>query len=989
MTPERWQRVKGVLDQALELKPARRSAFLDQACNGDQSLQREVESFLTGDSDGNEGFLEKPWGGAAITEDEIQSWVGRRIGSYEVIEMIGEGGMGSVYRGARADEQYKKQVAIKVVKQGLDTPFALARFRSERQILANLEHPNIARLLDGGTTDAGLPYVVMELVDGLPIDEYCESHKLSIDERLHLFRTVCLAVQYAHQHMVIHRDLKPGNILVTVEGIPKLLDFGIAKILDPESFPGGAEATISLMRMLTPEYASPEQVRGETITTASDVYSLGVVLFVLMTGSLPFQFDNRSPDAIARVICDTEPPKPSTAVRRTTKAASGTDAQQATGKRLITSLVDSPERLSKRLRGDLDNIVLMALRKDPRRRYASAEQFAEDIRRHLESLPVMARRDTAGYRASKFIIRHRAGSAAAAATAVLLLAALFVTVHEARTARQQAHIAQQQAEMAREHRARAEKRFNDVRKLANSLLFELHDAIQDLPGSTPARKLIVEKSLEYLDSLSAESSDDPGLLRELATAYERVGELQGHYLASNLGETANSLVSYQKALNIRRRLGEQKNAEWQDRLSLAEMYRQMSSQMLAVGNARSALESIQSATAIAESMSKLKPDDSEVLYELAYDHRILGHIQTNAFFASQDDLAAALESFKNARAADESMLHIDPSSISAQRSFADDSLFIANTETDLDRRPDALEDFNRSLQGFLSVSHRSNAIKDHRKIAVIYNHIAIFYDNAGNLKLTLANYQKGLSIYRKLAVEDPKNVLLQQGLAIAYVNVGYAKARLGNLADGFADMQHGLTIMNAIFNADPNAEQRSIVAQMHISLADSLGDTNRFPEARSEYGMALHIFEDMHPGANNIDALTYMAACKVGIADAQRRSGDARSAATNFHAALTLTKSHLKSIDHGALHNAADAYAGLGDIESAWALQSPLNARRAHWKKAVRWYRQGLEMWNQLPPFARVDSYRFRAAEVTKRLQEARSELAKLPASSELPIDGP
>jgi len=411
--------------------------------------------------------------------------------------------------------------------------------------------------------------------------------------------------------------------------------------------------------------------------------------------------------------------------------------------------------------------------------------------------------------------------------------------------------------------------------------------------------------------------------------------------------------------------------------------------MIAAGNARSALESIESATSITESMSRLKSDDANLLYEVAYDYRVRGQIQSNGFFASQNDLASAQESFKKARAVDERMLAIDSNNINAQRNFADDTLYLANTETDLDQRPDALEDFNRSLQGFLSLSHRSNAIKDQRKVAVVYNHLAIFYDAAGNLTLTLANYQKGLSIYKKLAVQDPKNVLLQQGLAIAYVNVGYAKARLGNSAGGLADMHHGLTIMNPIFNADPNAEQRSMVAQMHINVADSLADTSRFPEAGREYGIALHIFEDMHPDSNDVDALTYMAACKVGMADAQRRLGDLRSAATNFRAALTLTKPHLKSTDHGPLHNAADAYVGLGDIESAWALQSPLNGRRAHWEKAVRWYQQGLEMWNQLPPFARVDSNRFRAAEVTKRLHEAESELAKLSRSPEQSIDGP
>jgi eukaryotic-like serine/threonine-protein kinase len=970
MTPERWQQIKGVLDQVLELKPPQRPAFLHRVCDGDHSLQREVESLLAGDSDGKEGFLAKPRISATITEDETRSWVGRRIGPYEVLEMIGEGGMGSVYRAARADEQYKKQVAIKVVKRGLETPFALARFRAERQILANLEHSNIARMLEGGTTESGLPYVVMEMVDGVPIDKYCEAHTLSIEARLRLFRTVCLAVQHAHQHLTVHRDLKPGNILVTADGTPKLLDFGIAKILDPESLPGGAEATISFLRLLTPEYASPEQVRGDAITTASDIYSLGVVLFRLLTGHHPYVFDSRSPDAIARVICDTEPPKPSTVVRLQDKSAPGRATSQLDETRTIGAGYESTRALSRRLQGDLDNIVLMALRKEPQRRYPSAEQFAEDVRRHLESMPVVARNNTVEYRVSKFVARHKAGTAATVVAIVFLLVALVVALYEAGVARRQ-------AEIAREQRTRAEKRFNDVRHLANSLLFDLHDAIQDLPGSTPARKLLVEKSLGYLDNLSAESSDDVGLLRELATAYERVGELQGHYLANNLGETSNSLVSYQKALNIRRRLSEQKSAEWQDRLRLAEIYRRTAVQMIAVGNARSALESIQSATTITESMATLKSDDANVLYELAEDYRVRGHIQSNGFFASQNDLVAAQGSFNEARAIDERILATDPNSINAQRSVADDALFLANTETDLDQRSDALDNYVRSLRGFVSVSQLSNAIKDQRKVAVVYNHLAIFYDAAGNVPLTLANYQKGLSIYKKLAVQDPRNVLLQQGLAIAYVNVGDAEARLGNSAGGFADMYQGLTIMKTILNADPNAEQRSIVAQMHISLANNLAGTRRFPEAGREYGIALHIFEDMHPDSNDVDALTYIAACEVGIADAQRRSRDLRSAAANFQAALTLTKPRLNSTDHGPLHNAADAYAGLGNIESAWALQSPLNERRAHWEKAVRWYQHAVEMWDLLPPFARVESNRFRAAEVKKCLQEAESELDK------------
>ena len=967
MNAERWQQVRSVLEAALPLDSAQRRAYLDRACASDQSLRDEVESLLDADQEA-QSFLQLPIDlRLKHAQQESAFWVGRRIGSYEITEIIGEGGMGAVYRAARADEQYQKQVAIKIVKRGLSTPFALARFRAERQILATLEHPNIARLLDGGTTDNGVPYIVMELVEGKPIDEYCAANQLSIEQRLRLFRTVCLAVQYAHQHLVVHRDLKPGNILVTADGTPKLLDFGIAKILDTGLFRAGAEPTVSFLRMLTPEYASPEQVRGETVTTASDVYSLGVVLFLLLTGRHPYQFDRRSADSIVRAVCDTEPLKPSTAARPTAKIGSSRDSKPSASERTLAAEGYLSNKLSNRLRGDLDNIVLMALRKEPQRRYASAEQFAEDIRRHLENLPVAARNDTVGYRASKFVARHKVGTAATATAVVALLAAMFVAVYEAR-------IAEQQAEVAREQRARAEKRFNDVRKLANSLLFDLHDTIQDLPGSTPARKLIVQESLEYLDSLSAES-DDPSLLRELATAYERVGELQGHYLADNLGETSNSLVSYRKALDLWRRLAEEENSDWQDHLSLAEMYRRMASQTLMVGNTGSAVEFIHSATAITESLSRLRENDPKVLSELAYDYKVRGHIQSNAFFASQDDLGAALESFKQATATDERLLALDQNNISAQSSVADDRLLIANTEKDLDQRLDSLANYNRALQGFLSVSHRSNAVRDRRKVAVVYNHLAIFYGDAGNWKLASENYQKGLGIYKELAAQDPKNVLVEQGLAIAYVNAGDARAMLGYPREGLADIYRGLRIMGSILSADPNAEQRGVFAQMHITLANDLAGTNRYSDARREYEVALRILEDMRPDANDVVGLTSVAECKVGIADAQRHLGDLHSAATNFRAALSLTSSSLKPTDHGTVHNAIDAHMGLGDIETAWALQSPSTEQSVHWENAVRWYQQGFEMWNQLPPYARLDSRRFRAAEVKKRLQEAQSNL--------------
>jgi eukaryotic-like serine/threonine-protein kinase len=309
MTPERWQQVRGVFDHVASLPSAERSAYLDQACSADPDLRREVESLLLAHHEAGTEFLNTPAINLSRPAPPAPSRVGRRIGAYNILEEIGRGGMGEVYRAGRADGQYEKEVAIKLVRGGYNTASVLERFRHERQILASLDHPNIARLLDGGTTDEGLPYLVMELIEGTPIDQYCDALKLGVNERLHLFVQVCSAVQYAHQRLVIHRDIKPGNILVTKEGVPKLLDFGIAKILDP-----AASAATTVAGPMTPEYASPEQIRGEPITTATDVYSLGVVLYQLLTGHSPYPKNTSAPHEFARAICEIEPERPSAVV---------------------------------------------------------------------------------------------------------------------------------------------------------------------------------------------------------------------------------------------------------------------------------------------------------------------------------------------------------------------------------------------------------------------------------------------------------------------------------------------------------------------------------------------------------------------------------------------------------------------------------------------------------------------------------------------------
>jgi tetratricopeptide (TPR) repeat protein len=388
VTPERWRQVKAVLDGALEKRPAERAAFVATACEDDSELRREVESLLVYELESTD-FIEEPLFGRFTGGPEGLA-EGQRVGPYRIVREIGRGGMGAVYLAARADEELDQRVALKLVGLGSAAEI-VRRFRAERQILAHLVHPNIARFLDAGTAEDGRPYFVMEYVEGRPIDEY--AGKLPLRERLALFREVCATVHFAHQNLVVHRDLKPGNILVTGDGAPKLLDFGIAKLLDP----GGTDPGLSELglRPMTLKYASPEQVRGEPITTASDVYSLGVLLHVLLTGRSPYAAAADDRPALERAILQGETVRPSEVVEKREEA--------------------------RRLAGDLDTIVLRAMDPEPGRRYASAEQLAADVQRYLDGLPVLARKNTAGYRMGKFVRRHKLGVTAAAAMLLLVL----------------------------------------------------------------------------------------------------------------------------------------------------------------------------------------------------------------------------------------------------------------------------------------------------------------------------------------------------------------------------------------------------------------------------------------------------------------------------------------------------------------------------------------------------------------------------------------
>lgn len=432
------------------------------------------------------------------------------IGPYRLVSELGKGGMGTVYLAERDDDEYKTAVAIKVLHGGLETPESVARFRDERQIMASLKHPGIVSLLDGGSTEDRLPYLVMEYVVGAPLLQWADAQHLDVIARVKLFRKVCAAVAFAHQKLVVHRDIKPGNILVTNDGEPKLVDFGIAKLLDPTA--GREASTRTGMRLLTPEYASPEQVRGEPVTTATDVYALGAVLYELLAGAPPQQLTGEGIEGL-RLMIEAEPRWPSVAC---------------------------PVSRRRAIAGDLDNVILKALQKEVAQRYASVEQFSEDLGRYLDGLPVLARASTWSYRVGKLVRRRRGVLAVALLVLASLSTAMVVSIGQARRADEEAK--------------QAQKRFDEVRRLANSMLFEVDDKIADLEGATAARELIVQRALEYLNSLAAEADDDPALERDLATAYVKIGEIQGSTMVPNIGRPRAGLESYAEARRILDRL---------------------------------------------------------------------------------------------------------------------------------------------------------------------------------------------------------------------------------------------------------------------------------------------------------------------------------------------------------------------------------------------------------------------------------------------------
>ena len=690
--------------------------------------------------------------------------------------------MGRVYRAARSDEAYHRQVALKIVNRGMDTEFILRRFRNERQILAGLDHPNIARLHDGGTTADGLPYFAMEFIEGKDLLAWCDAHRLSITSRLNLFLDVCGAVAYAHRNLVVHRDLKPSNIFVTAEGVPKLLDFGLAKILNADVSSRTAEVTGMDARLLTPEYASPEQVRAERITTASDIYSLGVILYEVLTGRRPYRLKSREPGEIARAVCEQEPEKPSAAVARVEEPP----AYEDDGPPPVTAASASarrdtdPARLQRRLRGDLDNIVLMCLRKEPERRYASIESLAEDLRRHLDGRPVRARGSAFTYRAGKFVRRNRVAVAAGAFVGAALVVSLAVSLRQTRVALAESRL--------------AERRFQQVRKLAHTFLFDVHDAIAELPGSTKARSLVVTEGLSYLDSLAREAGGDRDLKAELATAYMRVAEVQSGVGAANEGDSVSALASLKKAIALREELAAAHPQETGARDDLAEAQIRMSGLLAKIGNLDEAIGWGRRAVANRESVLARSPSDPAAEARLG---------------ATQQRLAWP---------------------VSASGKPVEARALLEQSVAHLEKAAHA-----PGPPGWLQ-----------QAVAYSYQDLAETWERTGDYARALENYEKARILSEAILATDPLNTRARLRLVFTLGDISFSHRMLGEIPRAFRALERSMPLAEELAAEDArNAQAKSALGMTRLLLGETLGADGRATEALAQFGAAATIFEAM------------------------------------------------------------------------------------------------------------------------------------------------
>jgi tetratricopeptide (TPR) repeat protein/predicted Ser/Thr protein kinase len=790
MPENSWNKVEELFLAALELPSAERTAFLEQECGSDLELRQEAESLLAADAVDGRGI-------ALIVEDaaaslfEHDAMTGKRLGAYRVVQEIGRGGMGVVYLAVRADQVFERHVAVKIVKRGVDTDAVLGRFRHERQILAVLNHPNIAGLMDGGTSADGRPYFVMEYVEGRPIQEFCREHELTIRQRCELFRKVCEPVTYAHRNLVIHRDLKPANILVTAEGSPKLLDFGIARLLSLD--PG--ENTVGQTRSgsaLTPAYASPEQRRGEAVNTSTDVYSLGAVLFEILTG--------QTPPANRDLSVERPIGKPSEAVQ--------------------------DRRLRGDLAGDLDNIVLKATHPEQERRYQSVDHLSEDIGRYLTGRPVLAREDRFTYRAAKFIRRHRLAVVSGGLMAIALTAGVTMVLWEAR-----------QAELQRQ---RAERRVAQLVELSNRTLFDVHAAIETLPGTLDARQVIIRTTLQFLKNLEKDAAHDEPLRLALSAAYLRLGDLQGDLQAANFGDVNGALQSYRAGGALLEPLPAAGSANSAVLLLWLNLQQKIGLVLIERGDLPGSLVVLPNALRVATELARLQPESKETLRSEANIQHLI------AVSVGASDERKALQYANQYLETVKQLVKKFPGDPQLQYDLALAHNHVGSIFLLAFRDPYAAAPYYESC-----LAEREELVRDHpndtlyrRVLMLSYEHFAglqgnPLVENLGRPDLARKYYQKA-QVLEEAAFADPKNHIAQYDYAGFLEKSAMLDVPRSGLAESLATLRKAAAMFEQFSAAAPGVlRYHRELTQVYLYAGHRLFAMGKYDEAVTEYNRVL------------------------------------------------------------------------------------------------------------------------------------------------------
>ena len=793
-------------------------SFLEQKCDGDAALISELYSLLEA-SQAEETLTSSMSEESLLQEDASPTH--RCIGPYKLDRLLGRGGMGAVYLAHRADGQFRQQLAIKLIDLPLATDLYRKQFRSERQILARLTHPFIARLLDGGVSEDGELYLAMEYIDGISIVHYCEQYHLSLRDRLLLFKNVCSAVQYAHQNLVIHRDLKPDNIFVVADGTPRLLDFGTAKLLSDLPEEAASDFTLQGLRSFTPQYASPEQVLGRPISTASDIYSLGVLLFQLLAGVPPYLLKDFNTEEMLRVICTEQPPKPSAV------AVSG----------------EPPD-------ADLDAIVLVAIRKEPEERYLTVDHLATDIQAWLDGRPVTARRGTVRYRAGKFVRRNRLALSAA----TLLFATLVCGVAGVLWQSRAANLA----------RIRAQANAQEMRELSDIFLSEINDAVRDLPGSTPVRRLMVQRVLEHLDRMPQDAGEDRSNRLYLANAYVHLGRIQGDPYEQNIGDSKGALLSLDKALALARSLRSTypTNQNVLDALALALTTK--SRILYGIGKPQEAITAVNEAIPLLDAKIDSPNASPSLIADAAAAYHLLADELGEPETPSIGDYPNALKTYRESEALYERALAIDPNYVDAKREIATNHLNVGSILT-LTDPASAIDEFRKSLSLWNAIADRDKSANDTQR-TILYDAIklAAALTQTRDYKSAVSTYEQVRKSIEISAASDSKDSRAQEDLAEV----------LGGEADTYIDMA------DPMLNAQGAGDRQTYLEHAKDLLRGSISVTAKLVA--------------VDPG--NQDWTAYLANEEVLLCTAEQ-SGSSSSSSSQMSASGVATLRQLASAD--------------------------------------------------------------------------------------------